>query len=242
MHRHVSISHPSAAPPVRGSSCPGYRPFASPSPPHTKPSRSVSAVLPESGASSFPAPSVLIQEALTHALPLSPPPHCHHRPQTTSLSRSFLTAKPLQWLPLPSREQPHSFTWAPSPARPPCLTSCCQHNRQPDSDWLPVSTACVLPTTVHTLPPTWNACPVLCQPALADPTPAHPKTRLCPSVPCCTPRGDMEIIWVNSPVNCEVPGVRGCVLAIFVSPASAQHPELHSVRTGWVGLYGLRAV
>lgn len=44
----------------------------------------------------------------------------------------------------------------------------------------------------------------------------------------------MAIIWVNSPVNCEVPGVRGCVLAVFVSPASAQHPEL-ALREDWLG-------
>lgn len=112
---------------------------------------------------------------------------------------------------------------------------CCQHNRQPDPDWLPFSTACVLPITVHALPPTWNARPVLHSANL-------PWLTLPQPIPCCTPKGDMEIIWVNSPVNCEVPGAGAVSWPSLCPQHQPSSQSLHSVRTGWVGLYGLSAV
>lgn len=206
--------------------------------PTHSPASSVSAILLESGASFFPTPSALEFRRLTlkrfpFEFPSTLPPASpdYQSEQVIPHSKAPSVA------PLALKRAATLLHVGPKP----CTTSspdlmCCQHNHQPDPDWLPLSTTRVLPTTVHAPPPTWNAHPALCQSALADPPPAHPKTRLCPSVPCCAPTGDMAIIWVNSPVNCEVPGVRGCVLAIFASPASAQHPEL-ALREDWLGWF-----
>lgn len=159
------------------------------------------------------------------------PPHCHHHPQTTSLSRSFLTAKPLQRLPSPSREQPRSFTWAPSPARPPCLISCAANTTASLTLIGCPSAQPVCSPSLFTLSLPLGM-PILCSANLPWLTLPQPTPR-----PGYVPLSHVALregIWINSPVNCEVPGVRGYVLAIFVSPASAQLPEL-ALNEDWLG-------
>ena len=82
---------------------------------------------------------------------------------------------------------------------------------------------CFSPSFTLSPPPGMPSC-ALPQFAFNNQLPTPLKTGLCPSVVCCSLRGDLEIIGASPPINCEVLGDRNCALVISVSPALGLAP------------------